>query len=239
MPGCPFPTGYFKIGESKIPAPCKQWTCPHCGPIKKNKLLDRITTGATIRSVQDGGYRLRFMTLPLSPTVNEYLSLTQAWAQFRANAWKSGYRIRHYFWTRERTKAGAWHMHVCINVFVPWQRIQHWWRLATGCYVTDISAADAGTPIRRMAAYMAKYISKNLDMANFPKGMHRYGFSRDVAWKVIPWNQGLKPEQEKSRITFEYNPHQDSNWWEYWRLIHWQNSKYEKFISGRYNYYLQ
>jgi hypothetical protein len=160
MPGCPFPTGYFKIGESKIPAPCKQWTCPHCGPIKKNKLLDRITTGATIRSVQDGGYRLRFMTLPLSPTVNEYLSLTQAWAQFRANAWKSGYRIRHYFWTRERTKAGAWHMHVCINVFVPWQRIQHWWRLATGCYVTDISAVDAGTNSKNGRLYGKIHIEK-------------------------------------------------------------------------------
>ena len=250
MPGCPFPSGYFenKVTGQKIPARCNTWTCPHCGPIKKNKLLDRVTAGSARRHGEilvsqgleqfatgkvkvGGGYRLRFMTLPLSPQASRLMSITKdCWPKFRASAWEAGYKITHYFWTREQTKAGAWHLHIVMNAYVPWQLIQKWWLNATDgrCRVVDIEAAPENTPIARMASYMAKYITKTVDVSEYPKGVHRYGFSRDVAWKVELWVPPGETAEQKV-WTFDYNPHPDENWWEYWRLKPHQNALYEKY----------
>lgn len=153
--------------------PCHKWTCPYCGELKRKQLLDVIGFGGQV--IQSKGRRWRFMTLTLSTKVDGR-RIDLFWQRFRSLLHKHGYRPE-YFKVKEFTKNGQRHLHVLIDVFVPFNFIQYAWRMATEgtSFWVHIKKAQ----IKSAAGYMAKYLTKQTVLSHqFEKGEHRYSFSR-------------------------------------------------------------
>lgn len=172
---CPNPGGYLRdleTGELR-PLPCGKWTCPYCGPRKKAKLLDEIGFGGEV--IQTKGRRWRFLTLTLSTKVDGR-QIDLYFARFRAILHKHGYRPV-YFKIKEFTEKGQRHLHILIDVFIPFNFLQYAWKTATegSSFWVHIKKAQ----VRRAAGYMAKYLTKQTVFSHqFDKGEHRYSFSR-------------------------------------------------------------
>lgn len=173
---CPSCGGYLKDhqdGDRLIKLPCNKWTCPYCGAIKRQRLLDDIGHGGHI--VQEQGRRWRFLTLTLTTHVDGR-KIDLFWQRFRSYMLKRGYRPT-YFKVKEFTEKGQRHLHVLIDVFIPFNEIQYAWRLATEgtSYWVHIKKAE----VKRAAGYMAKYLTKqSVNSTQFDKGERRYSFSK-------------------------------------------------------------
>lgn len=180
---CRMSTGKFigPDGQEKK-AYCNQWGCPDCGPAKKRKFLWQMNVACGL--IQQGGKRWRGMTLTLSANDgddNRYMGVY--WNRFRNSMKKAGYDMKHFIWVKEyQPGTGMLHLHVLIAAFIPWAVIKYYWIRAVGATPgkdyrhTWISAAS----IRSTAAYMAKYMSEDLDNSRFRKGERRYGMSRNM-----------------------------------------------------------
>lgn len=176
--------------------PCGKWTCPACGPRKKNVVLDRAKTGFFDLEVQKG-HRARALTLTLGPDADNAL-MGRYFARFRAYLAKKRkdrkgrmrcFRRINYFWTKEFMQNGKQHLHVLIDVFIPVNIIRKAWTWATYGTSRIVHIASRGGPVRNAAAYMTKYMTKELQQQHkFKKGEHRYGFSqyRDSPFRLKP-----------------------------------------------------
>lgn len=179
---CPTPGGYIRNIETGelIPLPCNKLTCPYCGPIRKARLLDDIAYGGAI--IQGQGRRWRFLTLTLSTKVDGR-NIDDYWTHFRANLhdWRKKQGLKspiQFFKVKEFTEKGQRHLHVLIDTFIPFNVIQHFWRLATNgtSFWVHIKKAQ----VKSAAGYMSKYMTKQTILSNqFDKGERRYSFSRN------------------------------------------------------------
>lgn len=201
---CPNPVGYFTIqgdyGKTvKHPAACKRWDCEVCGPRKLRRFLYCLNHAA--KTIMGDGHRFRGLTLTLGPNAKNE-DLGRYWHRFRMSLKKAGYNFQ-YIWVKEFQKNGKLHLHALITVFVPWNAIKYYWRLATDdtSYIVWIAKAQ----VRYTAAYMAKYITKDLTTAPFRKGERRYGMSKGLreAWPLL---KSSIEEHEKQQYEFIYKP---------------------------------
>lgn len=197
---CPTPSGWFTNQEGdRIPAGCKSWDCPYCGPIRKKQLLDRVRDGFV--PVQQDGGRVRFLTLTLSLQANNR-DIMKFWARFRATLAKHGYRHFRFFWVKEFTQKGKLHLHIAIDCYVPIWLIRHAWYYATDktSWVVFITSK-----INVPAGYMSKYMTKAFLQGKFRYRERRYGFSRhgfklkkhvpDKKWQ-FKYESHLSPERK-------------------------------------------
>lgn len=232
---CPNPVGvYFNphgSEENFSPIPCKRWDCPHCGKIKKLKVLDRVSMGFSpdiagepsfdIKSLQKGGYRVRLMTLTQMP--GSPVDLLKAWARFRALLAKRDIRIQKFFWVKEKQPStGEMHLHVMINRYLHWKTILACWRLATRGYGQHIdirsktkksAGKDFGQTdisIKSPGGYMMKYLTKSLK-GDFRRHERRYGYSRYPGFRPIKYT----PKEEY--VVFLGSPVAFVRWWAAWK----------------------
>jgi len=168
---CPNPVGVYFSHEKEdnfSPIPCKRWDCPHCGKIKKLKVLDRVSLGFSpdisgelsfdVKSLQKGGYRVRLMTLTQQP--GSPVDLLKAWARFRALLAKRKIKIQKFFWVKEKQPStGEMHLHVMINRYLHWSVILECWRLATRGYGQHI---DIRSKVKKSV------VSQNVHFAQKP-----------------------------------------------------------------------
>jgi len=201
---CPTPSGYFVSddGKIKIPAPCNSWTCPTCGPHKKNKLMDVVRI-ASDQIKQD-------KTLPAQRKIWRFLTLTQrdtdptpimtAWNRWRAFMAKKKITF-DFFLVKEFTKKGKRHLHVLINRYIPSRVVMYAWRLATdgNSYVTKIARRE----IKNAAGYMTKYMTKTMEDGLFRRRERRYSCSR----KYFKEARLAVAFISRHRFRFDYNPH--------------------------------
>lgn len=194
---CPQPIGYFVIDGQEVPAPCKQWNCPVCGKVKKNKLLDRVARGYKALTegagpsqgfnvAVFGGARVRALCLTLGPDAKNEL-MGKYFARFRA--WLAKPRLHHkkyrsfrginYFWTKEFQENGQLHLHILIDAYIPVQLIRKAWKWATYGTSKIVFITKINREIKRPAGYMTKYMLKELEQADeFRRKERRFGFSR-------------------------------------------------------------
>lgn len=191
---CPNSPGHFKLVSGKIiPAKCQSWSCSFCAPGKKNRWLDRIARGT-----QHGGYRWRMLTL--TQATSDTMPIMHAWARWRRYMANDDWIHLKYVWVKEFTQAGKRHLHVLVNAYVPWSIIKKNWARATrgASYIIHIADKVSGE-IRDKAAYMSKYISKNLEADyDWRKYERRFGFSRWDAWR--------EPEKPATGAVFILDP---------------------------------
>lgn len=215
---CDQPIGYFYSPEGeKIPAPCKQWNCPTCSKVKKNKLLDRVGRGFSV--VMAGGHRVRAVTLTLGLEADNAL-MGKYFARFRAwlakprlhNKKYRAFRGINYFWTKEFTEAGKLHLHMLIDVYIPVKLIKKAWKWATYGTSTIVFITKIYNQIFNPAGYMTKYMSKELEQCEqFRRKERRFGFSRN--WKspflldnYRQWFKHFIGDFAISEYKFEYDP---------------------------------
>lgn len=84
------------------------------------------------------------------------------WHRFRMALKKAGYEFE-YIWIKEFQENGKLHLHALIISFIPWGVIRYHWQLATEgtSYIVWIANAQ----VQYTAAYMSKYITKDLTTA--------------------------------------------------------------------------
>lgn len=171
---CPQPSGLFVPRDPEgdltpIPAPCGKWDCPHCGKIKKNKLLDRVKPYFK-------GERVRMWTLTIREGCDDE-QITKAWARIRANLAKQGLHGIKFFWGKEFQKNGTRHLHVLISARVGWdnEKLAHYWHLATEqtSWQVDKGREEGSEELRNPAGYICKYMDKGF--AGEPLKMEKDG----------------------------------------------------------------
>jgi Zn-finger protein len=165
----PIGTVYDENGNN-FPLSCGKWSCSHCGWIKKQRLLDRVTFGFS------GGFRIRhFVLTELKASGSKHEDISRHWARLRASLAKLGYVGYRFFWTKE-FKDGFRHMHLMISTYIPKHVIERLWYLATDktAYIIRQKDHDVHSP----AGYLSKYLTKDFREAPFKKHERRYGLSQ-------------------------------------------------------------
>lgn len=215
---CPTPSGYFRDENGQlIPAGCKKYDCPHCGPVQKNKILDRAKKGFA-PDLQLPGGRVRFMTLTTSPRCDadqlmKFFARLRAYLAKPRYRWtkkgkrskrKYSYRNIKYFWTKEYGDvSGMKHLHVMLNAYIPQSLLKKaWWYATKGTsWIVDIRSSQVFNP----AGYMTKYMTKEWRTdSRFKKGERRFGFSRSPLFKAQAYNP-------QKKLNYIYNPHLDKD----------------------------
>jgi len=150
---------------------CKQWRCPYCAQVNKRLWTMKAYYGAEF--LQDGeGEPLRFITL----TSHEKLSARQSWTVW-PKAWAKLYmrakRIQSgasYILVPEQHKDGRLHVHFLAT----WTMAERWWKdNARECGLGFMAESEQPRSLAHAAWYIGKYISKQLDTNQWPKGFRR------------------------------------------------------------------
>lgn len=176
-------------------ADCKLWSCHECAENRRRQFAARTGVGAD--KLIEQGLRVSHITL----TAHRYWrSRDRSIQNFRANWPKLRKRIQRvemifaYAMFAEQHKVNST-MHV--HVLATQTQKKRWWKdNAAECglgHQVDVRAVEHGG---EAAMYATKYISKSLDVLDWPKSFHRARFSQnwpegkvsdfqsDVQWHV-------------------------------------------------------
>ncbi len=146
-----------------------------------------------------GGYRFRGLTLTLGPYAQNK-DIGKYWHRFVMSLKKAGYHF-DYLWVKEFQKNGKLHLHALVTAFIPWNVIKYYWKLATESTSNIIWIAKAAVSFT--AAYMAKYITKDMLIAPFRKGERRYSMSKGIR---SVWPNLKKTNDDGVQYDFTYQP---------------------------------
>lgn len=153
---------------------CKRWSCPICGPKRAKKLRFAIIQKATEGKLQ------RFLTLTLDPRnctaedSGEYLKNT--WRKFRVSLKRQCGDTIDYILISENQKSGYAHLHILIDRYISQKWLQTAWQCVGGGKFVNIKYVD----IHRIAAYLSKYLTKDMFLNQFKRGARRYTTSRTI-----------------------------------------------------------
>lgn len=163
------------------PVRCKRWSCPHCAPINRKKVI-----GIARRAKPDA-----LLTLTLAPKIDET-------PDQMAKRLKEGLRLlrlrlkRHSRFSNfqfmavfERHKSGFPHLHLLIKgSFIPWRWLRRAWEEITGSHQIDIRKINSEG---LAALYVAKYIGKDLAAFRHCKRWWRsHGYSAEDPGTYAP-----------------------------------------------------
>lgn len=223
---CPTPSGYFvsKDGKTRVPAPCRSWSCPVCGQVKKNRVMDIVhIADAQLRQSDMVPNRKIWRFLTLTQRTDDPVPIMKAWARFRALAAKHNVPF-DFFLVKEFTVKGKRHLHVLINRYIKGYDVKKWWWFATekNSFVIKIVRRD----IKNAAGYMTKYMTKAIGVDNkFVRGERRYTSSQRffkearMAFKFTPAHE----------FSFEYRPHFGGTYKRYYPI--WKYIRYHGLFS--------
>jgi len=153
---------------------CKGWTCRVCGPKKAKRLRQAVIQAATQREMR------RFLTLTLDPrlcTADESEKyIKDCWGKFRVYLNRLNKESIDFIWFLERQKSGYAHLHILVDRYIPQPWIQKSWQAVGGGRFVNIKVVD----IHRVSAYLSKYLTKELILADYRPGTRRYSTSRNI-----------------------------------------------------------
>lgn len=136
------------------------------------------------RLVQERPELRRFLTLTVDPSnapdgaEERHSYLTGRFNAFRTEL-NDHYGDLSYVWFREEQESGNPHLHLLVDRYLPQEAISSMAdRVGLG-RIVDIRRVEA----RNAAKYATKYLTKGA-MADLPKGVRRYGSSRDIELAV-------------------------------------------------------
>ncbi len=167
---------------------CKGWDCPVCGPKKARRLRQAIIEAATRNDLR------RFLTLTLDPrytsSEESIKYIRECWRKFRVYLKRRTGKSIDFIAVVELHKSGYAHLHILIDRYIPQQWIQSSWQAVGGGRFVNIKHVD----VHRIAAYLSKYLTKEVILGPFRPGTRRYSTSRGVKlfkkppkglWKVL------------------------------------------------------
>lgn len=153
---------------------CKTWDCKFCGPRKAARYRIGIRNQAVDRELT------RLLTLTLDPKkipagVAPVRYLNEAFRKFRVYLRRRLGVTPQFMRVLEWQKNGNPHFHILIDHYVDKRWASHAWQAVGGGWAVDIRQVA----IRRVAAYVSKYLSKDL-LLSAPKGARRVTCSRGI-----------------------------------------------------------
>lgn len=167
---------------------CKQWSCPYCGEQNRQYWTQQAMRGTLI--ITHEGREVQFVTVTsrsyATPTTSLYF-FRQNWPklsrrmEYKTNLWKD-YAGKEwaYFLVPEQHKTGVLHAHILAATHVSHKKI--WkdaaWQTGFG-YIIDVQ--ETIDP-KRAAFYTAKYLTKQAEFGDWPKGFMRVRHSRN--WPI-------------------------------------------------------
>lgn len=171
--GCGMEFKYRKVG-------CKRWNCPRCGPRRARQLRHAIIRNATAIGLT------RFLTLTLDPrscTADQSVTyIRSCWAKFRTYLTRKEGEAITFISILEFQKNGYAHLHALVDRRIPFDWIQDAWQSVGGGKFVNITQAD----IHRIAAYLSKYLTKEILLSPHFGKFRRYTTSRSVVMFVKP-----------------------------------------------------
>lgn len=161
--------------HSSTSGPTGLASCFQVDPVASRMRRMKAATITSARLIQEhmqkGSYRFKVAMVTLTYAMDD------AWSQRHISAFlqscrkflrRRGHPLR-YTWVAELTKRGRVHYHVLIwlpkGMTLPKPDKRGWWPYG----MTKIEWA------RNAVGYIAKYASKGVDIAKFPKGLRLYG----------------------------------------------------------------
>lgn len=170
-------TGYVILFRPR----CKMWSCPTCAEINQKLWAVRSHSGA--EQLIETGRELQFLTLTsnekLGPDGTLYV-WPRAWKKLHARANREAGKSA-YMMVPERHSDGRLHMHAIST----WGLGSRWWKdNSRECGLGYMAEEkEVNSPVGA-ACYVVKYISKQLALAQWPRGFRHVRTSRD--WPKLP-----------------------------------------------------
>ncbi len=153
---------------------CKCWSCPVCGPKRARKLRHGIIEAATEHSLT------RFVTLTLDHShctaENSAVYLRECWRKLRTYTKRRYGQSIDFIAVIEFQVNGYAHLHVLVDRYIPQRWIQTAWQAVGGGKFVNIKYID----VQRIAAYLSKYLTKDIFLSHYPHGTRRYSTSRGI-----------------------------------------------------------
>jgi hypothetical protein len=158
---------------------CKTWRCPECGPKKTRRVQKAIAQWAAELGLT------RFLTLTLNPSActreESVKYIRKVWSKFRVYLGRRyGNSITFIAVVELHPGSGPAHgyahLHILVDRFIPQRWISATWERLGGGRVVDIKYGD----VRRLPGYVAKYLTKEMLLADRPKRQRRYSTSRNI-----------------------------------------------------------
>lgn len=215
--------------------PDKSWNCPVCAAIKKNKLLDQVGLYFA------GDKELYFYTF--TEQADSGRNITSDLASFKRtlikglkervtgtyNKWKTRWEPRpkpKAYLSKEFTLRGVRHIHMIADFKMDNEELTQRWRHATHG-VSDQAYGTQALEIKKPAAYMMKYMSKQLsaDKEHFYEGEYqfrrherRYSFWKPEGMKSIPKIEWIDETRPKGEIDVYLHPqwNTESKYYQSW-----------------------
>ncbi len=159
---------------------CKRWSCPDCGPYLTWRFMSRLAVVAQENDLS------RMLTLTLDPNtaptdkMEAVAHLKGTWAKLRTYLKRKFKQTVSFVWVLEFHKSGLPHLHVLVDRFINQRWISANWSAIGGGRIVDIRRVKN---VEKAGWYLSKYLSKD-DILRVPKGIRRYGTSRDI--KLFP-----------------------------------------------------
>jgi hypothetical protein len=158
---------------------CKSYKCAVCGPRKLRRVRKAIVRHAVGLQLQ------RFLTLTLDPkkfpaefTPKEAVAyLRDCWRKMRVSIQRQLGRSLTFIAVVELHQSGLPHLHVLVGSFLPQSWISQAWQAIGGGRIVDIRRVQ----IKRVAAYLSNYITKEKMLDAFPDGVRRFSTSRGLS----------------------------------------------------------
>lgn len=170
---CPSPIGWVDSSSGIHPVNCMSWTCPHCGKIKRWRLINRVRDGFSNSE--------RVIAVTLTQKLGTTQDIVENFYKLRDLLRKRKIKLK-YFWVKEFTKAGERHLHVLIDTPIDQSELKKMWKTVTHgeSWVVWINETD----IQSAGGYTTKYLTKSFQFEKFDKYERRYAFSKDKLFRA-------------------------------------------------------
>ncbi|TSA03642.1 MAG: hypothetical protein D4R81_03085 [Nitrospiraceae bacterium] len=120
------------------------------------------------------------MTLTLNPSScspeESVPYIRECWNKFRTSLKRHSGRSIAFITILELQKSGYAHLHILVDRYIAQQWISVAWQAVGGGRIVDIRRRD----IHRIAAYLSKYLTKDILLTDFKKRVRRYTTSRTI-----------------------------------------------------------
>lgn len=159
---------------------CKRWRCYRCGPKRARQLRKAIIDKAEELKLQ------RFLTLTLDPSqcsVEQSVEyIRETWNKLRTYLRRRYNQPITFISIIELQKSGYAHLHVLVDRYIPQKWIKSAWQRVGGGKFVNIKFVD----VHRVAAYLSKYLTKDLFLNQFKPGTRRFTTSRGINLFIKP-----------------------------------------------------
>ena len=138
------------------PFRCRSLRCPDCAPTEARRLADKLGSWAEALKLT------RFWTFTLDPKMLPELTTTEARVKYLRKLWNKfltalrrdnpGLKL---ITVLEFHKSGWPHLHVLLDRYLKWDRVQKRWHRYGGGQHVHVKYVD----VHRVAAYLSKYLT--------------------------------------------------------------------------------